>query len=741
MMLIMRIKIDDPHRYFSNGAERPVGVSPLKLIRTGVLSLLALAIAPPAHAGDDTPPATPQRPVVDTYHGVAVTDPLRWMEDMKQPEFRDWVSAQAAYARRQLDAIPGRAAMLQRLQGLSQAAGNIADLAWGGKHLFFLALEPGRNHWRLMVQENGTGTPRVLLDPEALSLDGQRLAIGEFTPSRDGSRVAVGLAAGGSEKSVLHVLDVKTGQLLADRIDRVYGGSWTVSWLADGQHFFYVRAPEGERYNKTRVHLHRLGRPADEDPAVFGFGVHAEHSFEPGDYTYLRLAPDGRHVVAVTVPGVANTRHFFTAPLPDVVAGRAQWRRLAGPADQWFRGYLAGRSLYVLSHQAAPRNKLLKVDLDKPQAAPELVLPAGTAVLDDAAVARDGIYVKGLDAGVAKLFRVPFGKGAAQEVMLPFPGSIREIAGSATRDGVLLKMEGWTHSQRVLAADLRAVRDTALLAPAPADFSGIDSKRLFATGHDGVRIPVTVIHRKGLALDGARPTLLNAYGAYGFSEEPRFNAMNLAWLERGGVIAVAHVRGGGEYGEEWHRAGQLLTKSNTILDMVACAETLIQQRYTQPAKLAARGVSAGGIAVAGAITERPELFAAAHHAVGVADLLRAENELVGAANIPELGTVKKRYQFLAMLPVSPYHRVVDRTAYPAVIVTTGINDPRVQAWQPAKLAARLQAASSSGKPVLLRVEMDGGHGMGGTRRQRIEETADVWSFLLSALGEPEFARP
>jgi len=711
---------------------------PLNAFRSCLIALVSLALSPLVHAAGDAPPATPSRPVVDTYHGVSVSDPLRWMEDMTQPEFRGWIAEQSAYSRRRLDAIPGRAALLQRLQALSEATGNVADLSWGGEHLFYLALAPGQNNWRLMIRENGSGEPRVLVDPAELGTAGQRLAIGEFTPSRDGSLVAVGLAAGGTEKSVLHVLDVKTGKFLGDRIDRVYGGSWTVVWLEDGKHFFYVRAPQGERYNKTRVYMHELGRSADADPAVFGHGVHAEFAFEPADYTYFRLARGGRHVVAVTVPGVANARHFFTAPLADVLKGRAQWRRLASPADQWYRGYVSGQKLYVLSHHAAPRSKLLRIDLDRPQASPEVVLPGGTPVLDDAAAARDGIYVKGLDAGVARLFRVPLDSGPIHEVKLPFAGSIRDIAGSEQRDGVLVRMEGWTHSQRILAADVKTVRDTGVLATSPADFGGMESKQLFAIGHDGVRIPLTVIHRKGLPLDGARPTLLSGYGAYGFSNEPRFNAMNLAWLERGGVIAVAHVRGGGEYGEEWHRAGHILTKSNTILDFVACAEALISKRYTRPGKLAGTGVSAGGIAIGGAITERPELFAAANHAVGVADLLRFEIGGTGPANVPELGSVKNKYQFLAMLSVSPYHRVVDGTPYPAVILTTGINDPRVPAWEPAKLAARLQTATRSGKPVLLRVDMDGGHGMGGTRQQRIEETADVWSFFLSAMGEPPY---
>ena len=359
-------------------------------------------------------------------------------------------------------------------------------------------------------------------------------------------------------------------------------------------------------------------------------------------------------------------------------------------------------------------------------------------VLDDAIAAQDGLYVKGLDAGVAKLFRVSYADNSVREVHLPFPGSIREVTGSANKDGVLVRIEGWTKSQRVLAVDTKGSRDTGLVKPSPADFSQIESREFLVDSYDGIRIPLTVIHRKGLVLDGVRPTILSGYGAYGISSEPRFDPMNLAWLERGGVIAIAHVRGGGEFGEEWHQAGQILTKSNTIQDFVACAEALIKQGYTSAEKLAAVGRSAGGITVGGAITERPELFAAANHAVGVSDLLRTENEGTGPANIVEFGTVKRKYEFLAMHSVSPYHRVVDGTAFPAVIVTTGINDPRVAPWQPGKFAARLQSASSSGKPVLLRTDMDGGHGLGGTRNQRVNEISDVWSFFLATMNEPGF---
>ncbi|HEX5684884.1 MAG TPA: prolyl oligopeptidase family serine peptidase [Ideonella sp.] len=703
----------------------------------------ALTIAFSTHAAAAAGDAAPEAktvPVIDTYHGVAVADPYRWMEDKDGADYRAWLTAQADFSRYKLDALPGRAALAERLRSLSQAAGNVSGLAWGGQHLFYLALEPGRNSARLMVREGGTGEPRVLLDPDTVSTPGQRQAIGDFTPSRDGRRVAVNLAAGGSEQSVLFVLDVASGKLLDERIDRVYGGSWTVSWLEDGEQFFYVRNPgAGGALENTRIFLHRLGRPVDQDPVVFGPGVHPDMVFEAPDYSYFLIDPASRYVVATTVPGVSSKRHFFVATLADVLADKARWRRLASPADQWFRGYLAGDHLYVMSHEAAPGNKLLKIDLAHPNAAPALVLPPSAMALDDAVPARDGLYVKGTVVGTSRLLQVPFDGGTPQEVALPLSGSIRELTASRASAGAWVKLEGWAASSRVLAVGAGPTRDTGLLPPAAADFSQIETEMVFVPGADGVRIPMTLVHRKGLPRDGQRPTILTAYGAYGLPREPRFEPMLLAWLERGGLFAVAHVRGGGEYGAEWHAAGRILTKSNTIRDLVACAEALVRDGHTRPAKLAVHGASAGGIAVGGAITERPDLFAVAHDEVGVSDLLRSETTSNGQANVSEFGTVKDRYQFLAMQSVSPLHRVVDGTLYPAVILTTGINDARVPSWQPAKFAARLQAATSSGRPVLLRVDMDGGHGAGGTRSQRIAQFADVWSFFLSAMNEPGFA--
>lgn len=324
-------------------------------------------------------------------------------------------------------------------------------------------------------------------------------------------------------------------------------------------------------------------------------------------------------------------------------------------------------------------------------------------------------------------------------ITLPVSGTLREMA-AGEAGGVTVKLEGWTESARYFAVDGKTgrARDTGLMAPSPVDFSKIDTRRVMVKSHDGVQVPLSIVLPRGARLDGSHPTQIVGYGAFGIVQEARFNPLSLAWLEQGGVLAVCHVRGGGEFGEEWHRAALIQTKSNTWRDFIACADYLVKEGYTTPARLAARGGSAGGITVGDAITERPELFAVAHSAVGVSDLLRFELTPNGPSNIVEFGTATKEADFHAMLSDSPYHRVKDGVAYPAVIVTTGVNDPRVDTWLPAKFAARLQAASSSHKPVVLRVDYDGGHGIGSTKAQQVAEQADVWSFFLWQMGLPAY---
>ena len=708
------------------------------------ISTLSAAALPP-------PPLTPATPVTDTYFGKQVDDPYRWMENMKSEVFRSWAREQADYADAVLSAIPARDRLKARLAELSNAAENIGAIETAGNRLFYLKTEPGRNGRRLFVRDLKSGGERMLIDPDAVTFDGggggAHHAIDFYTPSPDGNLLAVGMSRGGSEDSVLRILDVAAGTWLDDAIDGAGLNDQGIGWRPNGRSFFYNRLPPAdkdgrrERYNKSAVYEHAIGQPAGKDRAIFGYGVTLKRHFAVPDLPYVMTSPDSTHALAVVLHGDAVDRSYYIAPLSAVNGPDTPWRKIAGPADGIADAYLHGNELFLQSHRNAPRYQLLRIDLAKPDLArAKTVLAPGDAVLRDVAVAQDALYVRMLDGGVSRLRRIPYDGKPAVQVALPFDGTILEMVTHPQQPGATIKLESWTESPRIFTVDAATaqVADSGLLRPSPVSFADITSTRVMVRSHDGVQVPLSLVYRKNLKRDGGNPAILSGYGAYGISMEPRFVPNRLAWLERGGIIAVAHVRGGGEFGEEWHMGAHILNKANTIRDFIACADYLVQQRYTSPPKLAGTGGSAGGITIGGAITERPELFAAVHSAVGLTDMLRMELTPNGPPNIAEFGTVTRQDQFEAMLAVSPYHRVRFGTAYPGTIVTTGMNDPRVEAWLPAKFAARLQSATSSGKPVLLRIDYDAGHGMGSTKAQTVAETADVWSFFLWQMGDPEF---
>jgi prolyl oligopeptidase len=344
---------------------------------------------------------------------------------------------------------------------------------------------------------------------------------------------------------------------------------------------------------------------------------------------------------------------------------------------------------------------------------------------------------------LGKVVRVAYGAGSKAEGIEAPAGeaSVRPTAANTETDGVLVATSSWTRGGRLYAFDpaTRALTDSGLQPRGKFDdVPGYESEEVRVTSHDGVEVPLSIVRKAGLKLDGSHPTLVSGYGAYGMVTSPNFRATSLAWLERGGVLAYAHVRGGGEFGNEWHHAGQKATKPNTWKDFIACCEYLVAKGYTSPAKLAGSGGSAGGILIGRAVTERPDLFAAALFQVGCLDMIRMETTTNGVPNIPEFGTVATEEGFRGLLAMSAYALVTDGVRYPGVLLTHGINDPRVEPWMSAKMTARLQAATASGRPVLFRVDYDAGHGIGSTKRQRQEMLADQWAFLLCQMGEPGF---
>jgi len=726
-----------------------------RIIRTLTIVSLLVLRGGPALAQDHGPPPTPVHPVTDTLFGTVVVDPYRWLEDTRDSAVVRWFHAQQDYTQRVLDRIPGRAAMAARMRELTGAEQTVGQVWMGGDKVFYLQRRPGEDVSKLYVRD-GLGAPeRLLVDPEDLRKPGgPPWAIDYFAPSWDGKYVAYGVSEGGSERGALRVVDVGSGRILPDSITRTqYAG---VSWAPDGRSFFYNRlrelppdTPEAERERNSRAYLHVVGQPDSSDVALIGTGVSPELEIGEDDYPYVVTFPGSEWAFAELVHGVAFELTVYVAPLAAVRDGTASWRPLVEVADSVSQIAPHGDDVYLMAHAGAPRYRVLRTSLPAPDVAQaEVVVPEGEAVVRAIAAAEDGLYVQLLDGGVAQLRRLDFSTGGSPtEVALPYDGAIstfpftQGLVTSGQRPGAMVLLESWTHSPLWYRFDPAAgeLRDTGLLPPSPVDFSGIAAEEVRVPSWDGTMVPLSIVYPQGVPRDGNNPTMLVGYGAYGISGDPTFLPQYLPWFEHGGVLAECHARGGGEFGETWHQAGRGPTKSNTWRDFIACGEYLVREGWTSPARLAGTGGSAGGILAGMAMDERPDLFGVMAIQVGAVNPIR--DMLVGQggpANRPEFGDPTTPDGFRDLLAMDPYVHVRAGTPYPAVLFTTGFNDPRVDPWDPGKMAARVQAATRSGRPVLLRVDFGAGHGISSAASQSDELRADVFSFMLWQMGVPGF---
>jgi prolyl oligopeptidase len=501
-------------------------------------------------------------------------------------------------------------------------------------------------------------------------------------------------------------------------------------------------APATAAYQKLRCYHHVLGADPESEPAVFGYDVTPSVKVTEDDFTVVGYSPGAPNFLfGLVIHGVKRELDVYAAPLKGGASANTAWKKVADEADAVTGLDVHGDSIFLLSHKDASRFKVLRTSLANPDLAHATVaVPASNVVVVGIAAAKDALYVQDLDGGIGRVRRVNYAGGAIEPVKLPYEGAVSLLVTNPMTAGAWLELTSWTQSPLWYALDASTgkLTDTALAAPIPVDYSEVVSEEVKAKSADGTMVPLSIVHKRGIAMDGSHPTWLEGYGAYGITIDPVFRPTLLAFFEHGGVFAVAHVRGGGEYGEDWHLAGQKLTKQHTIDDMLAGAEYLIENKYTSPAHLTGEGTSAGGITIGGAITQRPDLFAAALIRVGDSDSMRSELMASGPANIPEFGTVKEPDGFKALYGMDAYQHVKANTAYPAVLLTTGTNDPRVARWQAAKMTARLQASTNSGKPVLLRVDYDAGHGMGSTKGQRDAEMADEVAFMLWQTGDAAY---
>lgn len=717
----------------------------MRRLMLGCLSLVLLG--PELVLSQVKLPATPVREVMEDFFGTKVTDPYRWLEGTSDPEVVAWLKGQNDFTKEALSKIPGRQQLLDRIKSLDNAGSVVFSLQVWGRHCFYLKTEPGSDNRKLYVRDTVSAPERLLVDPEKLTTpDGKHFSIDYFQPSLDGKYVAYGISPGGSEESVLHVLEAATGKALSDVIDRAQFGQPT--WLPDGQSFFVARTqklgpndPPSAKYQKLRIYRHTLGGDPEKDPQVFGYDFTPNVKVTEDDFPVVIYSPAApKWMVGLVIHGVKNEKDLYVAPFEDVPKADAPWRKVADDSADVTNLDFHGDDLFLLSHKDASRFKVLRTSLANPDLSKAtLVVPPGEQVIVNISAAADGLYVQDLDGGIGKLRRLPYNSATAESVKLPFEGAIQSLFTNPTEAGSWLELVGWTKSPLWYALDAKSqkVEDTHIVSSSPVDFSQIVSEEVKAKGADGTLVPLSIVHKHGIPMDASNPAWLEGYGAYGITLDPVFRPTWLAFLERGGVFAVAHVRGGGEYGEDWHNAGRKLTKQHTIDDFLACAQYLIEKKYTSTTRLAGEGTSAGGVTIGGAVTQRPDLFAAALIRVGDSDSLRSELMASGPANIPEFGTVKEPDGFKALYAMDAYQHVKPN-AYPAILLTTGVNDPRVAPWQAAKMTARLQASTNSGKPVLLRVDYDAGHGLGSTKSQRDAELADELAFLFWQFGVSGF---
>jgi prolyl oligopeptidase len=680
-------------------------------------------------------PETAKQPVVDSYHGIQVAEDYRWLENGADAAVRQWSLKQLEITRAYLDALPQRTVLRERFADiLGSSPVRYFEFQQTAGGFFALKRQPPKNQPMLVAMKSAgdVASERVLLDPNSVNARATT-AIDFFSVSLDGRYVAVSLSEKGSEDGSAHVIDTRTGERLKDLVPRVAypTGGGSIAWDAKSTGFYYTRYPQGSERAQEDLHFyqqvwfHKLGTPASADTYVIG------REFPRIAETSLSTTRDGRYLLASVANGDGG-EHAFHLRHPD-----GRWTKVADFADHVRRMSLGfDRRLYALVKGDTPRGRVVSMSLENPRlASAKVVVPQSDAVIQSIAPSATRLYVVCLAGGPSEIRMLDLAS-LTMRTLPSEPVSSNFIGERLQRDEILIGSSSYlsTLAWYRYSPDAGKLERTALAAPSKVSFADAEVVREMAVSKDGTRVPVSIIMKKGTKRDGSNPLLLTGYGGYGVSLEPRFSESRRVWLDAGGIYAVANLRGGGEFGEVWHLAGNLTKKQAVFDDMIAVAEHLVARGYTRPERLAAIGGSNGGLLMGAILTQRPGLFRAIVSAVGIYDMLRVEFTPNGAFNVTEFGTVKDPAQFAALYAYSPFHRVKDGTAYPAVLLTSGENDGRVDPYNSRKMAARLQAASSSGRPVLLRMSMDTGHGQGTPLKTRVEEEADTYAFLMAQLG-------
>jgi prolyl oligopeptidase len=711
-----------------------------------LLSLLLLST--PSYAQWKYPP-TKTVEVSDTYFGRTFKDPYRWLEDMKDQAVETWFKAQAAVTDDVLSKIAARDKLANEWLELDKLQpAHYSFLVWENGRVFYKKSLGGENIAKLYYRDGWKGAEKLLYDPKDFkpkgAKDGQVTTINSIAPSPDGKYVIIGFTAAGAEFSELKTLEVKTKKLLPETMYPSYG---PIGWNMDSKSFFYdagktedIKSQEIELNRKTR--LHKLGAPVAKDLDYFSNESNPELNIAARESPSASIDESFPDYIIGSVSTVQQEMRLYYAKTPDVKNGkRPEWKVLCKPSDNLVRGLAFYKDkVYAVTHEGASKYKVLRTSLEHPDwQKAEIVVPEGPDSIQYITKSKNFLFIVYSNGIVSRIAKYDLDSGKISDVKLPAGGTAEVFCPDFHNNQCIAITTSWIQPTTLWDYDAdketfaKSIFNTDVTYPG---FDQLTTEEVEAPGHDGTMVPLSIIHRKDLKLDGSSSAILEGYGAYGYSMSPFFNVEHSLALHNV-VFAYCHPRGGSEKGEAWYKAGYKTTKPNTWKDFISCGEYLVKKGYTSPSKLAGTGTSAGGILISRAITERPDLFGAAVCNVGCANSLRMEFSPNGPGNIPEFGTVKDEKEMLALAEMDGVSHVKPGVKYPAVMGVGGWNDPRVPAWQPGKFVAALQSASTSGKPVLMKVNYDNGH-FTEEKLVTYKNFAGQFSFLLWQTGHKEF---
>lgn len=690
-------------------------------------------------------PTTKKVEVIDTYFGVTYKDNYRWLEDLNNPEVESWFKQQADFSNATMNTISGRDELIaewRKLDNLIPA--NYSNIVREGGRLFFQKRMPGEKVSKVYYREN-MNSPEILLFDPLTFIKGKTLSVEDAIPSYDGKKLLISYAENGAEIATIQVMDVATKTFLSDYIPATAGA---MGWTFDNTALLYMwiksvdnKDPEARLNPKTK--LHKLGTDYKSDIDFFSNEAYPNLNIEPKSYPYIYLSKNAENYVFAGEGTVQNEMTLFYAPINEFNSGKIGWKTLCKTTDKLIGGLdVFNDKVYAITYKDASNYKFVSTDLKNPNwdNATEVV-PEKDMILTSAIRGKDYFILNYSDGINSHLFKYNPKNNTTTKVELPFSGTVYYRSLDTKSNDYLMGITSWNKPFTEFIFNAETEKFTASpfneTPVYPAEYNDLVVEEVEVKGHDGVMIPLSIIYKKGTKKDGSNVCLMDSYGAYGISMTPYFSTRYAALVVKGVVIAIPHVRGGGEKGEDWYKAGFKTTKPNTWKDFISSAEYMIEQGFTQASKLGGTGTSAGGILITRAITERPDLFAAAICNVGCANAMRLEFSSNGPVNIPEFGTVTDSIESKALYEMDGMHHVKDGAKYPAVMNVAGWTDSRVVAWQPGKFAAAVQNASTSEKPVLLKINYDNGH-FTEDREVTWANFADQYAFVMWQCGHPDF---